>query len=213
MQLVSVNVSPPRDIQFGKITVRTGIFKEAVTGHVMLREHNLDGDGQADLTVHGGAYKAVYAYPYEHYATWQTELNRADFTFGQFGENFTVTGMLETDVYVGNVYRVGEALVQVTQPRVPCFKFGIRMNDPSMVKRFLKAERSGFYLRVLEEGLVGAGDSITLETEDPQQMTVRDINHLLYFEPDSKLAEKVLKIESLAPGWRDSFVEMLETTT
>jgi MOSC domain-containing protein YiiM len=212
MQLISVNVSPPQDIEINNIVVRTAIFKDAVTGRVMLRKKNLDGDGQADLSVHGGTYKAVYVYPYEHYATWQAELHRDDFSYGQFGENFTVTGMLETEVYVGNIYRVGDALVQVTQPRVPCFKLGIRMNDPMMVKYFMQAQRTGFYLRVLEEGIVGAGDAITLETEDPQQMTVYAVNHLLYFEPDPELAAKALKIKSLAPGWRKSFKEMLETT-
>lgn len=209
MQLISVNVSPPKTIEYNKRVVETGIFKEPVDGRVMLRELNLDGDGQADLRVHGGTFKAVYAYPHEHYATWQAELNRDDFVMGQFGENFTVTGLLETDVYVGNIYRVGDAQVQVTQPRVPCYKLGIRMNDPSFLKRFMQAERTGFYLRVLEEGLVGADDEIILESQDRQHMTVRDINHLLYFEPDPQLAEKALKIEALSPGWRGSFEAML----
>jgi MOSC domain-containing protein YiiM len=209
MHIVSVNVSQPQAIPFGKMVIQTGIFKKAIAGHVMLHQHNLDGDGQADLSVHGGEYKAVYAYPYEHYATWQAELKRDDFEYGQFGENFTTTGLVETEVYIGNVYRIGAALVQVTQPRVPCFKLGIRMNDPSMVKRFMQAQRTGFYLRVLEAGMVGADDTITLETEDAQQLSVQAINHLLYFEPDMELAEKALKIDSLAPGWRTSLEDML----
>ena len=211
MQLLSVNVALPKSIDYKAMSIETGIFKEPIDGRVMLRLTNLDGDKQADLRVHGGPYKAVYAYPHEHYATWQAELGRSDFVYGQFGENFTVTGLLETEVYVGNSYRVGAAVVQVTQPRVPCYKLGIRMNDPSFVKRFMVAERSGFYLRVLEEGLVGAGDRFELVQEDPQQMTVHDINHLLYFEQDPLLAEKALKIEALAPGWRASFEDMLAT--
>jgi len=210
MQVLSVNVSLPREVEYKGQTVSTGIFKEPVEGRVMLREINFDGDGQADLRVHGGPYKAVYCYPHEHYATWQAEENRDDFSYGQFGENLTLQGMLETDVYVGNVYRVGEALVQVTQPRVPCFKLGIKMGDPTFVKRFMKAERTGFYVRVLEEGTVGAGDAISLAREDPQQMTVHDINHLLYFEQDFALAKKAVQIESLAPGWAHSFAEIAE---
>jgi MOSC domain-containing protein YiiM len=209
MQLISVNTSAPKDIEYRGHVVRTGIFKVPVEGRHMLHELNVQGDGQADLVAHGGTYKAVYAYPHEHYATWQNELGRNDFSFGQFGENFTVTGLLETTVYIGNSYRVGEALVQVTQPRVPCYKLALRMDDPTFVKRFLHAERSGFYLRVLEEGEVGAGDVITLEDEDPQRMTVRDINHLLYFDQDPELVEKALKIEALAPGWKGSFENIL----
>lgn len=211
MQLISVNTSLPKTIDFNGTIIQTGIFKTPVEGRVFLGKVNLAGDRQADLTVHGGYFKAVYVYPYEHYATWQAELGRDDFSYGQFGENFTVTGLLENEVYVGNVYRVGEALVQVTQPRVPCYKLAVKMNDPRFLKRFMKAQRTGFYLRVLEEGTVGAGDSITLEIEDPHHMTVRAINHLLYFDPDPVLATQALKIESLAPGWRGSFEEMVES--
>lgn len=167
------------------------------------------GDGQADLVAHGGPYKAVYVYPHEHYATWMAELGRDDFRYGQFGENLTVTGLLETQVCVGNVYRIGEALLQVTQPRVPCFKLALKMNDPAFVKRFMKAERSGWYLRVVAEGTIGAGDSITLEQEDPKQMSVQAINHLLYFEQDAGLARQALDIEALSPGWKGSFEEIV----
>lgn len=209
MQVLSVNVSQPREIEYRGKQVRTGIFKQPVEGRVALQGVNLAGDGQADLMAHGGPYKAVYVYPHEHYATWTNELGRDDFAYGQFGENLTITGLLETDVYVGNVYRVGEALLQVTQPRVPCFKLGIRMDDPTFVKRFMKAERTGWYTRMVEAGSIGAGDGIRLEQEDPQQMSVRDINHLLYFEQDAMLAEKALTIEALSPGWKGSFEQMI----
>jgi MOSC domain-containing protein YiiM len=211
MKIISVNVGLPQTIQVNGVSVLTGIFKEATNERLMLRQFNFDGDGQADLRNHGGEFKAVYAYPHEHYPTWQSELKRDDFRFGQFGENITSEGLLETEIFVGNVYRFGEALLQITQPRVPCFKLAIRMNDPQMTKHFMKAQRTGYYMRVLEEGMVGAGDKITLEREDPQRLTVRDINNLLYFEPNKELAEKAIQIESLAPGWRDSFLEMLET--
>ncbi|MEO1288619.1 MAG: MOSC domain-containing protein [Chloroflexota bacterium] len=210
MKIESVNVSMPKTIEINGNRVETGIFKEPVSERRMIRKLNIDGDGQADLQAHGGIYKAIYAYPHEHYSTWQAELERDDFVFGQFGENLTTTGLLEDEVYVGNVYRTGDALLQVTQPRVPCFKLGIRMNDPKIVKKFMKAQRTGFYLRVLEEGEIGAGDTITLEKSDPHQMTVHDINHLLYFDPDPDLAQKAIQIESLSPGWVGSFEKMLD---
>jgi MOSC domain-containing protein YiiM len=209
MKIISVNVGLPQTIQVNGVSVLTGIFKESTTERLMLRQFNFDGDGQADLRNHGGEFKAVYAYPHEHYPTWQSELKRDDFRFGQFGENITSEGLLENEIFVGNVYRFGEALLQITQPRVPCFKLAIRMNDPQMTKAFMKAQRTGYYMRVLEEGMVGAGDKITLEVEDPQRLTIRDINNLLYFVPDKDLAAKAIQIESLAPGWRDSFEEML----
>jgi MOSC domain-containing protein YiiM len=208
MKIISVNVGLPRTIEVNGVAVETAIFKEATNEPLMLRRLNFDGDKQADLHNHGGKYKAVYGYAYEHYPTWQTELKRDDFTFGQFGENLTTEGLLEDEIFVGNVYRFGEALLQITQPRVPCFKLAIRMNDPMMTKLFMKAQRTGYYLRVLEEGMVGAGDKITLESEDPQRMTIRAINHLLYFEPNEELAAKALQIKSLAPGWKKSFREM-----
>lgn len=210
MKVISVNLGLPRTIEINGVSVTTGIFKEAVNEPVMLRRFNFDGDKQADLKNHGGVYKAVYGYAHEHYPTWQKELGRDDFSYGQFGENITSEGLLETEIFVGNVYRFGEALLQITQPRVPCFKLAIRMNDPQMTKRFMQAQRTGYYMRVLEEGMVGAGDKITLEREDPQRMTVRDINNLLYFEPDADLAAKAIQIESLSTGWKKSFKEMIE---
>src|SRR5215204_7170573 len=158
MKLLSVNVSPPAEVVHGGKTVTTGIFKEPVDGRVMLRTLNLDGDGQADLIGHGGIHKAAYAYSVENYEYWKRELGRTDFTFGQFGENFTVEGMLEDAVHIGDVFRVGDALVEVTQPRVPCYKLGLKMGLKGFEKKFLASCLVGFYLRVLEEGEVGVGD-------------------------------------------------------
>lgn len=209
MKLRSVNVSLPKDVPYQGKIIKTGIFKEPVTGQVKLREFNLDGDGQADLKVHGGTYKAVYVYTLENYDYWRRELGRDDLTYGQFGENFTVEGMPEDEVHIGDVFRVGQALVQVTQPRLPCFKLGLKMGDPAFVKRFLASERSGFYMRVLEEGDVAAGDEIKRVKVDPERMSVRDIHHLLLFDKTNvEAAKKALRIRALAPGWRESLEAM-----
>jgi len=163
----------PRELKHNGKTVTTGIFKEPVEGRVNLNAHNLEGDGQADLLVHGGIHKAVYVYPIENYDYWKRELGRTDFPFGQFGENFTVEGMLEDEVHIGDVFRVGEgAVVEVTQPRVPCYKLAIKMESPQFPKMFLASCRVGFYLRVIEEGEVGAGDVFERIKIDSQRMTV-----------------------------------------
>ena len=210
MKLLSVNVSPPVEVLHRGNTVTTGIFKEPVNRRVMLRTMNLDGDGQADLTAHGGIYKAAYVYSTENYDYWKQELGRTDFAFGQFGENLTVEGMPEDEIHVGDVFRVGGALVEVTQPRVPCYKLGIRMGLPQFVKMFLASCRVGFYLRVLEEGEIGAGDVFDRVRADPERMTVREICRLLYFDPENlRGAKKALRIRALSPGWRRSFMERL----
>ncbi len=210
MKLLSVNVSLPKEVQHNGKTVTTGVFKEQVQGRVMLRTLNLDGDGQADLIGHGGIYKGVYVYSIENYDYWKRELGRDDFTMGQFGENFTVDGMLENEVNVGDVFRVGGAVVEVTQPRVPCFKLGIKMDSSRFPKVFLASCRVGFYLRVLEEGEVGAGDVIERIKTDSEQMTVREVCHLLYFDQKNlEGAKKALGIQALSPGWRGSFEERL----
>ncbi len=176
----------------------------------MLRTLNLDGDGQADLNAHGGIYKAVYVYTIENYAYWKNERDRDDFTHGQFGENLTVEEMTDDAINVGDVYRIGSAVVEVTQPRVPCFKLGIRMNDPKFPKLFLKSCRTGFYLRVVKEGEVGAGDTIERIKSDPRRMSVRKICDLLYHDPENIAdAKTALQIEALSPGWRGSFEERL----
>ena len=210
MRLLSVNVSHPREVAHARKTVRTGIFKEPVAGRVVLRELNLDGDGQADLVNHGGVHRAAYAYPVENYDHWRRELGRDDFGFGQFGENFTIEGMMEDDVHIGDVFRVGNALVEVSQPRPPCFKLGIKMVMPRFPKLFLASGRVGFYLRVLEEGEVGAGDEIERVRRDPEWLTVRETSHLLFFEAENlEGARRALRVPALSPGWRESFEERL----
>jgi ferredoxin-NADP reductase/MOSC domain-containing protein YiiM len=210
MKLLSVNVSLPREIDHRGKTVTTGIFKEPVDGRVMLRTLNLDGDGQADLIGHGGKFRAVYVYSYDNYAYWKRELGRTDFTFGQFGENFTVEGMLDDDIHVGDIFRVGGALVEVTQPRVPCFKLAIRMGLEGFQNLLLSSNRIGFYLRVIEEGEVGAGDVIERVKTDPQRMTVGEVNNLLYFDLGNlEDSRKALRIKALSPGWRGSFEQRL----
>jgi MOSC domain-containing protein YiiM len=210
MKVLSVNVSLPTEVLYRDKRVTTGIFKEPVNGRVMLRTLNLDGDGQADLIGHGGIYKAAYVYSIENYDYWKRELGRTDFTFGQFGENVTVEGMLEDQIYVGDVFRVGSALVEVTQPRVPCYKLGIKMGLSQFVKMFLASCRVGFYLRVLEVGEIGPGDVLDHVRTDPERMTVREVCHLLYFDPKNlEGAKKALRIRALSPGWRQSFEERL----
>ena len=208
MKLLSVNVSQPKEITYQGKIIKTGIFKEPVQGRVMLRTLNLEGDGQADLTVHGGPAQAVYVYPSEHYAYWQYTLRRTDFFFGQFGENFTVEGMSEDTVHIGDVFRVGSALVQVTQPRVPCYKLATKMDLPQFPKLFLASKRTGFYLSVLEEGDVGAGDAIERISADPEGITVREIVHLRYFDQENlEGARRVLRLRALSPGWQRAFAE------
>ena len=210
MKLLSVNVSLPKEVPHGREAVSTGIFKEPVAGRVMLRTTNLDGDGQADLENHGGVDRAAYAYSVENYDYWRREIRRDEFTYGQFGENFTVEGMMEDDVHIGDVFRVGDALVEVTQPRPPCFKLGIKMSMARFPKLFLASGRVGFYLRVLEEGEVGAGDLFDRVESDPERMTVREMSRLLFFEPENlEGAKRALRVRALSPGWRGSFRERL----
>jgi MOSC domain-containing protein YiiM len=210
MKLLSVNVSLPKEVPHGRKTVSTGIFKERVGGQVMLRTTNLDGDGQADLENHGGVDRAAYAYSIENYDHWRRELGWNEFAFGQFGENFTVEGMMEDDIHIGDVFRIGDALVEVSQPRPPCFKLGIKMGMAGFPKQFLASGRVGFYLRVLEEGEVGAGDVFERVGSDPEQVSVQEMSRLLFFEPENlEGAKRALRIRALSPGWRESFEERL----
>ena len=210
MKLLSVNVSLPKKVLHERGMLSTGIFKEPVAGQVMLRTLNLDGDEQADLENHGGIHRAAYAYSIENYDHWRRKIGRSDFAFGQFGENFTVEGMPENDVHIGDVFRVGDALVEVTQPCPPCFKLGIKMGITRFPKLFLASGRVGFYLRVLEEGEVGAGDVFDRVESDPERMTIREISHLLFLEPENlEGARRALRIRALSPGWRDPFEERL----
>jgi MOSC domain-containing protein YiiM len=208
--LVSLNIGLPRVVAWRDAQVSTGIFKTPVDGRLRLRTLNLDGDGQADLAVHGGVDKAVYAFPSEHYPWWQAELGRAELGWGQFGENFSTTGLFETTVHIGDRFRVGSAEVVVTQPRLPCYKLSVRFGRADMPKRFLAARRTGFYLRVLQEGEVGAGDTFELVALDPNGVTVADINELyLAADPSVELLQRALEVADLPDGWRDEFESRL----
>ncbi len=210
MTLTSVNVAMPRDIKHGGKAVATGIFKAPVDGRVMVRRLNLEGDGQADLWGHGGAFRAVYAYPAENYGYWADKLGRDDLAAGQFGENFTVEGMGDDEVCVGDVYRIGGALLEVSQPRIPCYKLAIKMGIEGFQNQFLESGRVGFYFRVLEEGEVGAGDVIELVHRDERGLTVRQVSDLLFFDKDDlDTTRRALQIPALSHGWKESFLERL----
>ena len=211
MKLLSVNVSLPKPVSYRDKEIMTGIFKAPVDGPVTVRSLNIEGDGQADLKSHGGVCKAIYAYPFEHYAHWAHVLDRRDLAFGQFGENFTIEGLLEDHVYIGDVLRVGSVLLEVTQPRVPCFKLGIRMGGlDGFPKDFLKSGLVGFYMRVLEEGEVVAGAAIERVKTDPAGMSIRDISYLMHFDKDNlNGAKKALGLEALPPGWCRAFERRL----
>lgn len=210
MQLISVNVGLPREVTWKGKTVRTGIFKEPVNDWVMVRSLNLDGDGQADLTVHGGADKAVYVYPFEHYDYWRSKLPNTELTLGIFGENFTVTGFREEELNIGDRFRVGNVTLMVTQPRLPCYKLGIRFGRSDMVKRFLASRRTGFYFQVLQEGEVEAGDSLELVSQDANNITVANITQLYTREQDNpELLQRAAQLEALPASWRDYFQEQI----
>lgn len=211
MRLVSVNVGRPRLVAWHGRTVSTGIFKEPVAGRVALRRLNLDGDRQADLTVHGGRNKAVYVYPSEHYPRWRAELSDPQLSYASFGENFTTEGLDETTVNVGDEFRVGSARVVVTQPRQPCYKLGLRFGRADMVRRFHESRLSGFYLAVLDEGEVGAGDVFELVKRDERNVTIADLYGIFSGDETSPaLLRRALLIEALPEGWRSAIEEMLE---
>src|SRR6266498_813264 len=209
-RLLSVNVGLPRDIEWQGRTVHTGIWKSPVTGRCRVRRLNLDGDGQGDLAGHGGEQRAVFVYQIESYRHWQEQLGRTDFVHGQFGENFTIEGLPDDAVCIGDRYRIGSALFEVTQPRVTCYRVGIRTNEPRMPALLTSSGRPGFYLRVLQEGEVGAGDEIVKMGEATERMTVAEINALLYLPNHARdRLERALRIEALSPGWRSSFEALL----
>lgn len=209
-RLLSVNVGLPRDIIWQGRTVHTGIWKNPVKGPRMVRRLNIDGDGQGDLHGHGGERRAVFVYQVEAYKYWENYLGRSDFVYGQFGENFTVDGLADAEVCIGDRFRIGSALFEVTQPRVTCYRLGIRMNDPEMAALVVKHGRPGFYFRVLEEGEVEAGDEIAQVASGPERMSVQEIDALLYKpgHPRDQL-ERALRIPSLSIGWRSSFEALL----
>jgi len=206
LKIISLNVGLPRLVLRGEEPVSTGIFKEPVAGRVRLRKLNLEGDRQADLSVHGGPAKAVYLYPSEHYEFWQRELPDIDFSWGMFGENFTTTGFRETETNVGDRFRVGSAEVMVTQPRMPCYKLGIRFGRTDIIRRFLASERSGFYLSVTKEGEVAAGDEFELIEKNASGVRVVDITRLYSSEKhNADLMRQAIATEALPESWREYF--------
>jgi MOSC domain-containing protein YiiM len=203
MQVVSVNVSLARLVTWRGHEVRTGIFKEPVTGRVMVHRTNVDGDRQADLSVHGGEFKAVYAYSADHYSWWARELGR-ELSFGMFGENLTITGFDENEVGIGDRFAIGSAVLEAVQPRLPCYKLGIRFDDPQMTKRFMKSGRCGVYFRVVEEGDVGAGDSVVCTHQEPVRVPVPALAAWVdAATPDVDLARRALSVAALLPEWRE----------
>ena|SRR5579863_2364037 len=209
MKIRSVNVAMPRLVAWKGQTFNTGIFKEPVEGSVMMRTLDLDGDRQADLSVHGGPLKAVYAYPMEHYSFWREELPEIDLQWGAFGENLTTEGLDESSAHIGDRFRIGAATVMVTQPRVPCFKLAAKFQRDDMLKRFLASGRSGFYFSVIEEGLVAAGDTIEKIHEDESGISVSDINKLMRTADDLPLMRRAAQLEPLPVDWREHFIETL----
>jgi len=211
MKIISINVGRPRLVMRNDEPVSTGIFKDPVAGRVMLRTLNLDGDRQADLTVHGGPEKAVYLYPSEHYAFWKRELPEMDLTWGMFGENFTSEGLFETQINIGDEFRIGSAEVMVTQPRMPCYKLGIRFGRTDIIKRFLASERTGFYFSVQKEGEVGVGDEFELLHKNASGVTVVEVTRL--FSSDKQnvdLLRRAIATEALPDNWRDYFRKRIE---
>ncbi len=210
-RLLSVNVGLPRDIAWRGETVRTAIWKEPVQGRRMVRRLNIDGDKQGDLAGHGGEYRAVFVYQMESYHYWERQLGRNDFVFGQFGENFTVDGLSDEEVCIGDQYRIGTALFEVTQPRVTCYRVGIRMNEPQMAALLVSHRKPGFYFRVLQEGEVEAGDEIVKVADGPERMAVAEIDGMLYLASHSReKLERALRLPALSPGWKTSFQALLE---
>ena len=212
MRLISVNVGLPRAVVWHGRTVTTGIFKAPVDGRVAVRQLNLDGDRQADLSVHGGPDKAIYCYPIEHYAFWRAQI--ADVPIAAFGENFTTEGLAEDSICVGDEIAVGSIRAVVTQPRMPCYKLGVRFQADDMVKRFLASGRSGFYLKVARQGEVAAGDEIAIVAREPQRVSIAEITRLhvakRYSDEDVAAVRRALQVTSLPDGWTEYFRERLE---
>jgi ferredoxin-NADP reductase/MOSC domain-containing protein YiiM/ferredoxin len=210
-RLLSLNVGLPREVVWNGKTVRTAIWKFPVEGRRMVRKLNIDGDGQADTVGHGGEQRAVFVYQMQSYRYWGQLLGRNDFTFGEFGENFTIEGLADNEVCIGDRYRIGNAVFEVTQPRVTCYRVGIRINEPQMPALLVAHRRPGFYMRVLQEGEVGAGDDISKIADGPERMTVADTDALLYLPGHSRgELERALRIPALSEGWQSSFRAMLE---
>ncbi len=211
MKVISVNVGLPREVMWKGRTVTTGIFKEPVAGRVRIRRLNLDGDKQADLSVHGGPEKAVYLYPVEHYAYWRKDLPEMELPWGMFGENLTTEGLVEDAVNIGDRLRVGTVEVVVTQPRMPCQKLAIKFDRPDIIKRFLASGRTGFYFRVLQEGEVGAGDAIEQISRDENDLSVADITRLYaHAKDDVATLQRAVRHKVLPTDWREYFQRRIE---
>ena len=209
-RLLSVNVGRPREVAWRGKMVYTSVWKEPVEGRRRVRRLNVDGDAQGDLAGHGGEHRAVFVYQMDSYRYWQQELKRHDFTLGQFGENFTVEGLADNEVSIGDRFRIGTALFEVTQPRVTCYRVGMRMDEPRMASLLVEHRRPGFYFRVLEEGEVGAGDEIVKVAEGPERLSVAAADALLYLPgPAKEELERALRIAALSPGWKTSFEALL----
>ena len=208
-KVISLNIGLPRTVYFRGQAVTTGIFKEPVSGRIKLRRLNLDGDKQADLTVHGGPDKAVYAYPAEHYDYWKKRLPNMKLPWAMFGENLTTVGLLEDQVNIGDVFQVGSSEVLVTQPRMPCYKLGVKFGSMDVVKKFMDSKLTGIYFRVLKEGDVGAGDAIELIRRDANNVTVKDIVRLVTGEGDMATIRRAVHIKALPEAWRQEFLDYL----
>jgi MOSC domain-containing protein YiiM len=212
MRILSVNVSLPKAVEINGKEVLTGIYKLERPDRVHVGKLALEGDGQADLTVHGGEYQAVYGYPFEHYAHWAAVLGVPSYPYGTFGENLTFSGLLETEVCVGDQLRVGSAVLQVTMPRLPCFKLGHKLGRPTIIKEFRESGFSGYYFRVVEEGEIGAGDAAEWVQRDPRAVSIRTLLGLQRFhEGDDALIRRTLEIESLGPSARRDLLKRLST--
>ena len=206
MKLISLNVARPQLALYKGATISTGIFKKAVTGPVLLRTLNLDGDRQADLAVHGGPYKAVYGYPSEHYDFWRHELFGVTLPWGMFGENFTTEGLSESDLHIGDRLQVGTAVIMVRQPRIPCYKLAVKFHRSDILARFLRSGRSGFYFSVEQEGVVSPGDSFEFLSREPQAISIAEMNRLFVEDKyNARLLEKAIATPALPEDWRDYF--------
>lgn len=213
MMLLSVNVGQLQAVDANGRQYQTGIYKSAQLGQVWLGKLGAKGDAQADRKAHGGPHQAVYCYAHENYSYWAAQLGRRDFRYGQFGENLTTLGLLESQVCIGDTYRIGGALIQVSQPRVPCYKLADKMGIDGFEKTFLAANRPGFYARVLQEGRIEAGEPITLVERDPAGLTVTQVNAALYLDKsDRATAQRAQNLEALSPDWRASFEKLLSAS-
>jgi len=211
LKILSLNVGLPRQVRFQDELVTTGIFKEPVRGRVKLRKLNLEGDKQADLTVHGGVDKAVYAYAGEHYSYWRQELPGKLLPWGMFGENFTTEGMFEETVNIGDQFRVGTAKLVATQPRMPCYKLGVRFGNMDIIKRFLSSGLTGVYFKVVKEGELEQGDEIRLIKKNENSVTIKDIVRLYTVNKDDvRTIERAIKVKDLPKGWKSHFINQLE---